>query len=302
LRAGGSPVAGRRHVGRRAGTERRHRHPLSAPYSDEPRSPKWKRRILKGTEQTLPEQLDESQDVLRWALKKKGPTDPFSIKAMDDVANQLAALDRQAEEAPLRLQVVGALRDSLGDDHESTLNAELKLARCLIVLGRAEDAEPLLAHVVAGRTEALGSDDPETLVALAWSASVANRLGRGAQARMLQEQVVAGYTSAGLDDDPRALSATRNLASTLTELGLYNEAATHMRHVLEAGSLAVGADHPKTLDDLEVLTAIVLASGEPAEAAVLAASLVDACERVFGPGADATGRARTLLARSSADS
>ena len=79
---------------------------------------------------------------------------------------------------------------SLGPEDEATLNAEWKLATCLISLDRPEDADPLLTHVVAGKALALGNDDPETLAARAWSATVAKKLGRLSEARLQQEQVV----------------------------------------------------------------------------------------------------------------
>ncbi len=138
----------------------------------------WRRRMLRGTEQTPEEELRQSQDVLRWARRKHGPDASFTIKAMIEVADQLARQDRFAEESDLREQIVAALRSSLGPDTLSTAGAEMRLAGCLVRSERFEDADRVLAHVVAVRTVELGQDDPGTVRAMSWSAIVAGRLGR----------------------------------------------------------------------------------------------------------------------------
>ena len=141
-------------------------------------APARRRRMLRGTEQTPEEELRQAQDVLSWARRKHGPDSSFTIKAMIEVAEQLARQDRFAEEADLREQIVAALRSTLGPDTLSTASAEMRLAGCLVRSERLEDADRLLAHVVAVRTGELGEDDPDTVRALSWRAIVAERLGR----------------------------------------------------------------------------------------------------------------------------
>jgi hypothetical protein len=141
-----------------------------------------RRRMMKGTEQSPDDELQQAQDVLSWALRKHGPDSTFSIKAMLDVANQLARQDRGAEELDLRTQIVAGLR-TLDPENLNTASAEMRLAACLVKVERYGDADPLLRHVVALRTAQLGQDDPETLKAVSASAMVASRLeGRDPQA------------------------------------------------------------------------------------------------------------------------
>ncbi len=219
--------------------------------------------MLRGTEQTPEEELAQSREVLEWALRKEGPDSPFSIRAMVDVADQLARRQRGAEESVLREQVVAGLRRSMGPERESTLNAELQLARCLVGLGQPEAARPFLAHVVAGRTLLLGRDSPETLTAMAWSATVAKKMGELPEARELQAQVVAGYDDAGVGhDDDRATIAALNLASTLAELGDLDEAARLLRDVLDARSRTRGPDDPRTMDVREALATLSHLAGD----------------------------------------
>ncbi len=128
-------------------------------------------------EQTPEEQLRQAQDVLSWALRKHGPDSAFSIKAMIDVADQLAKQARLAEEEVVREQIVAGLRNNLGPDNISTAAAEMRLAACLVALERYDEAGRLLTHVVDVRTLELGPDDPETLRAIALRSNVEDRLG-----------------------------------------------------------------------------------------------------------------------------
>ena len=138
----------------------------------------WRRRMLRGTEQSPEEELRQSQDVLSWATRTHGADSSFTIRARIEVADQLARQDRRAEEADQREQIVAALGSSLGPDTLNTVAAEMRLAGCLVRVERFEDADRVLAHVVAVRTRELGPDDPDTLKAMSWSAIVAGRLGR----------------------------------------------------------------------------------------------------------------------------
>jgi Tetratricopeptide repeat len=200
--------------------------------------------------------LRQSQDVLSWSIRKNGPDAPISIKAMVEVANQLAGHDRLLEELEMREKIVVALGRQFGPEHEATLSAELKLATCLTTLDRPEDAEVLLEHVVEGRTRDLGRSDPQTLAALAWSSNVSKKLGRLNDARDLQERVVSGYGEQGAGESDQALLAELHLASTLTDLHDLRGASLLLRHVLHVRQRVLGADDPKTLDVLRFLDSI----------------------------------------------
>jgi hypothetical protein len=216
----------------------------------------WGDRVAQSMEQSPEKTLQESQDVLKWSRRKTGPDSPFTIKAMNEVANQLSRQGRVGEETALREQIVDGLRKNVGPDDEATVNAEFKLATCLIALERPHEADPLLAHVVAERTLAFGAADLQTLGAKAWSASVAKRLGRLEEARALQEQVVGGYESRGEAESDQGLLAALNLASTLTELGDRNGAGHLVRTVVEVRRRLLGPDDPKTVDAQLVLASI----------------------------------------------
>jgi tetratricopeptide (TPR) repeat protein len=267
-------------------------HPLT---KRELRTQRLLGRMMRGTDQSPEATLKQSQDVLEWALRKHAPDSSFSIKAMLDVADQLAGQDRVAEEVLLREQIVTSLRQSLGPEHASTLNAESKLATCLINLERFEEAQLLLSHVVAGKALALGEDDPETLVAMAWSAIAAKRLGRLDDARALQEQIVTAYELRGIGESAQAMLASLNLAATLTELHDLEAASLLLRHVLDVRSRTLGPEDPKTLDVLQVLAAVMMTTNRP-EAKVMAQSLVETRARVHGPDSEGTIAARRLLA------
>jgi hypothetical protein len=216
----------------------------------------WANRMAESMEKSPEETLQESRDVLKWSLKKNGPDSPFTIKALNEVANQLSRQNRISEETTLRQQILDALRKNVGAEDEATINAEFKLATCLIALERPEEADPLLAHVVAGRSVALGEEDPQTLGAKAWSATVAKTVGRLHEARALQEQVVDGHESRGEGKSEQGLLAVLNLASTLIKLDQLDEAGRLVRSVLEVRRDTLGPDDPKTRDVEQVLALI----------------------------------------------
>jgi hypothetical protein len=216
----------------------------------------WGNRMALSMEQSPEKTLQESQDVLKWSLRKNGPDSIFTIKALNEAANQLSRQNRITEEVSLREQIVDALRKTAGAEDETTLNAEFKLATCLIALERPDDADPLLTHVVAGRSLALGENDPQTLSAKAWSASVAKRVGRLQEARALQEQVVDGYESSGEGESDQGLLAVLNLASTLIGLDQLDDAGRLLRTVLDVRRHALGPDDPKTREVQQILASI----------------------------------------------
>jgi Tetratricopeptide repeat len=230
--------------------------PDPAPRELERKVQAWGNRMAQSMEQSPEKTLQESQDVLKWSLRKNGPDSPFTIKAMNEVANQLSRQNRIGEETTLREQIVDGLRKNVGAEDDATLNAELKLATCLLALERPHDADPLLTHVVAGRSLSLGEDDPQTLAAKAWSASVAKRMGRLPEARALQEEVVNGYARNGEGESDQGQLAALNLASTLTELHQLDDAGRLVLSVLDVRRRALGPDDPKTQEVQQILASI----------------------------------------------
>jgi hypothetical protein len=253
-------------------------------------------RMMKGVDQSPEEELRQAEEVLRWSNKKHGPDSVFSIRAMNDVADQLARQARTAEEMVVREQMVKAIQKNLGPEHDSTLIAELKLAICLLTLERAADATPFLSHVVDGRTRALGGDDPATLAAMAWSATAARQLGKLAEAKVVQEQVLAGFEFAGAGETLQAQSAATNLASTLADLDQVEEATSLVRHVLEIRGRTLPADDPRTLETLGTLVTLLLRERDVTSALELAIELLERRTRVYGPDAVETAQARDFLA------
>jgi tetratricopeptide (TPR) repeat protein len=255
----------------------------------------WANRAARSLDDDPHEALKQAEQVLQWSLRKKGHDSSFTIRAMNEVGNQLARQGRVVEEVDIREKMVEALRHNVGGEDDATLNAELKLATCLITLERPRDAEPLLAHVVTGRALALGDDDPQTLAAVAWQASVSKKLGRLEEALALQERVVDGYGS-HQSESPQALLADLNLASTLTELHRLEAACRLLRAVLDTRTRTLGPEDPKTLEVLHVLASVLSMDDHLDEAREMAASLVDTCARVFGDEAPETLQSRDLVA------
>jgi hypothetical protein len=222
----------------------------------------WANRMAQAVDENPDVALKESQQILKWSLRKTGPNSSFTIKAMNEVANQFARQHRVPEEIGIRETIVEALRRNVGTDDEATLGAELKLATCLIALARTEEADPLLVHVVAERSVIFGEEDPRTLAAMAWRATVMKKLGRLAEARALQDRIVNGYEAGDQRESTQALTAVLNLVSTLSELDELDAARRLLRGVLDVRTRTLGSDDPKTLEVLHLLTSFQPESDE----------------------------------------
>jgi len=139
------------------------------------------------------------------------PDSPFTIKAVNEVANQYAFLGRVAEEVAHRAHIVTPRKSARPED-DATLNAELKLATCLITLdGRLRPNR--FCPRRRRRSAAFGEEDPQTLAALAWSASVAKRLGR------LPEPAAPRARRGGLRLAPRSQESAQGLSAALQSGG-----------------------------------------------------------------------------------
>jgi tetratricopeptide (TPR) repeat protein len=214
---------------------------------------------------------------------------------MVPVADQLSALKRSDEERLLREQIVLARRRNLGPQHELTLNAEMRLAMCLVVLERLDEAEPLLAHVAASRTS-MDSTDPDTARAREWYAEVLRRRGRLEEARHLQEQVLADYEMQGDPESDVVMQAASNLAGTLEELSEWEEASLLYRHVLGVRSRTLGPGDAATLKSMESLITVLVRGNHLREADAMATELVARCTLALGVDHPETEEARKALA------
>ena len=135
------------------------------------------------------------------------------------------------------------LRDELGEDHPTTLQAAAAVGRLRFNQGRYDEAKALLERVVAGEQRVLGRAHPDTMVTRTMLAQTLERLGElPAAAAMLREDL-AIEQARSRPDDPAQLRIKGNLLTVLAQQGETDEAASLADEVLDATERRLPATH-----------------------------------------------------------
>ena len=122
--------------------------------------------------------LQMSREAHAFASAELGPTHPFALRALNDLAVVHLLRGEHDAALPLALRAAGELERTAGPDHAETLNALANLAQLHISRGAPKEAEPLLRRVYASRERALGAGDEATLNALLELAVFMKQQGR----------------------------------------------------------------------------------------------------------------------------
>lgn len=112
------------------------------------------------------EALQMSREAHAFASAELGPTHPFALRALNDIAVIHQLRGEHDAALPLALRAAGELERTAGPEHPETLNALANLAQLRVSRGEMREAEPLLRRVHASRERALGAHDEATLNAL----------------------------------------------------------------------------------------------------------------------------------------
>jgi hypothetical protein len=112
------------------------------------------------------EALQMSREAHAFAAAELGPTHPFALRALNDIAVVHQLRGELDLALPLALRAAGELERTVGPDHAETLTALANLAHLHLSRGDKKLAEPLLRRVHASRERALGAGNEATLEAL----------------------------------------------------------------------------------------------------------------------------------------
>lgn len=161
------------------------------------------------------EALQMSREAHAFAAGELGPTHPFALRALNDIAVILQLRGERDAALPLALRAAGELERTAGPDHPETLNALANLAQLYVSRGEPAQAEPLLRRVHSSRERVFGAADEATLNALLELAvflksqgrleELAGPLARGAEASLASQ----GGDSAIARDLAAAAAAAR---------------------------------------------------------------------------------------------
>lgn len=124
------------------------------------------------------EALQMSREAHAFAAAELGPTHPFALRALNDIAVVHQLRGEHDLALPLALRAAGELERTVGPDHAETLTALANLAQLHLSRGDKKLAEPLLRRVHASRERALGAGDEATLEALLELAIFLKKEGR----------------------------------------------------------------------------------------------------------------------------
>jgi tetratricopeptide (TPR) repeat protein len=155
--------------------------------------------------------------------------------------------DAPEDELPLREQHLAACQRNLGPDDLGTVEAELKLATCLVKLKRVEEEDQLIQHSVAVRTTVLGCDNPQTMLAVSLQANVARKLGRFEEARNLHAKILEWIESQEAAEPVNLAAMAMQMGHLMTEWREFAQASRFYQRAFETRRLALGPENPDTL-------------------------------------------------------
>jgi hypothetical protein len=224
---------------------------------------------------------------------------PDPKRAQLEQEHQVAAehLGRQRPDLalPLADHVARERERYLGADHPDTLSSRHLVGVALYQLDREAEAASVISAVAQARSRVLGPHHPDTLDSWHRLATVLYGLGRYADALPIAAGVAADYEQTLGPRDPATLDSRDTLAWTLHMLDRNDEALAIAQNLAGIRSEVLGEEHEDTLDTLELISWILLARGQAAEAEQLAAQLHQGFLQQYGPAAQQTIEAQTLL-------
>lgn len=159
------------------------------------------------------EALQMSREAQAFAAAELGPTHPFALRALNDIAVIHQLRGEYDIALPIALRAAGELERTAGSDHAETLNALANLAQLHLSRGEKKQAEPLLRRVFTSRERVFGAADEATLNALLELAIYLKKEGRLRElALRLSAAAEASLASQGADS-----AITRDLTSAAAE-------------------------------------------------------------------------------------
>ena len=217
-----------------------------------------------------------------------GPTHPFTLTSMNNLAQCYSALGLYAEALKIQEETLTLMHRTLGDKHRETLTVASNLAKIYLDLGRYAEALKLNEETLTLRRRTLGLEDPDTLSSMDHLAESYGSLGRFTEAVKLDEETLK-LRSAILGPESReTLTSMSNLAGAYGELGRYAEALKLDEKTLTLRRQTLGPEDPDTLMSMANLSVSYSRLGRVAEAVKLQEETLFLRRKNLGPEHPAT--------------
>ncbi|KAF8594809.1 TPR-like protein, partial [Ceratobasidium sp. AG-I] len=186
------------------------------------------------------------------------------------------------EEEALMAITLQASKDTLGNNHPTTLTRMHNLAAALRSQEKLEEAEALLVEVIEVRKPLLGHEHPHTLTSMHVLAMVYRDQKRWQEAEVLFLQVVGAQKRVSGAEHSHTLISMGMLASTYWSQGRLSEAEALYVEVFETAKKALGREHPDTLLAMHNLAMTYQQQGRLPEAESLMQETVALSKQVRG--------------------
>jgi tetratricopeptide (TPR) repeat protein/tRNA A-37 threonylcarbamoyl transferase component Bud32 len=173
------------------------------------------------------------------------------------------AIGEAKQALPYLERGVALRRQVLGQDDESTQDAQNSLAVAYSAAGKLDLALPLLEEVLRLRKVKLGPDHPDTIVAMSNLAACYREAGKLDLALPLHEETLRRCQAKLGLDHIYTLTAMGNLATAYWLTGKLDLALPLHEETLRLRQAKLGPDHPDTLTAMNYLALACRDAGKP---------------------------------------
>jgi len=190
---------------------------------------------------------DEYRRVYQARLQEYSPASLTSINAGSNYANALTATNQKSEAARLMEKLLFDARQSLGDDHHTTIILTRSLGTYYLNNGQTERGIPLVEEAVRRTSQRYGDQHRLSLTSANALGIALMTVGKYNQAADQLERSWRNYIAVHGPDHSETLTCANNVAMAHRLAGRHDEAISIFQDVLETQDQTVGAEHPLTI-------------------------------------------------------
>jgi tetratricopeptide (TPR) repeat protein len=184
------------------------------------------------------------EEVLRASISLLGQEHPYTLRAMNTIAEILRGQGDLVGTRKLQEQLMTARRRLFGEDHPDTLTAINNFAATLTAQGDPGSARSLLEQVVASKCRLWGKEHPDTLTSMNNLAEAFYALGLFPESRALLEEALSISRRVLGEKHPDTTRAKSNLGLTLHAQGEFLESRALLEAAAKETLDLMGESHP----------------------------------------------------------
>ncbi len=201
------------------------------------------------------------------------------LQSIATTAQDLGLLELAADPQQRALRI---RTDTLGHDHESTLNSMSESAILAQDTGELDRAEELFRDTLERSRRVLGSDHEDTIKSINNLSHLLILKGDLEQAEPLAREALEAARRTLPENNPTALTMVNAVGYLLHTQGKLSQAVPYYQEALETARAVHSDDHPITRTALNNLGTLLHALGDHAAAAPLLEEAVDSRTRSLG--------------------